>query len=258
MTHVAWVPPEWEPAAREVLEGLDDRHPSRTIMLLPDPSSERDALDADVDVRCFGKGGVEGTIASEVLVLRLLGRRAAAPASIVQPLLVSDLPAFLRWRGDLPFGSAELEQLVAVVDRLVVDGSEWRDPDTAYRYLPTLFERVAVSDIAWSRLRPWREAIAALWPDVAEADAVEVVGPRAQALLLAWWLSSRLGRNVRLEHESKGEIEHVEVDGREVRPALVDRPTTSDLLSAELEQFGRDPVYEEAVWSSTSKAISPA
>ena len=51
-----------------------------------------------------------------------------APASIVTPLLVTDLPVFLRWRGELPFGAPELEQMVGVCDRLVVDSREWKDP----------------------------------------------------------------------------------------------------------------------------------
>ena len=37
LTHVAWVPQEWEQAALAVLGGLGDRHPSRTIVLFPDP-----------------------------------------------------------------------------------------------------------------------------------------------------------------------------------------------------------------------------
>src|SRR4029453_10138079 len=52
-THVAWVPEEWEGAARETLEGLAERHPPRGIMLLPVPESQRDELDAEVLVRCF-------------------------------------------------------------------------------------------------------------------------------------------------------------------------------------------------------------
>ena len=165
----------------------------------------------------------------------------------MQPLLVSDLPAFLRWRGELTFGSPELEQLVGVVDRLIVDGTEWRDPDSTYRYLPTLFERIALSDIAWSRLLQWRQAIARLWPDVAEAERLVVAGPRAEGLLLAGWLRSRLERDVELEHEAAEEIERVELDGRAIAPARADDHSPSDLLSAELEQFGRDRTYEAAV-----------
>src|SRR5207247_6961555 len=32
MTHMAWAPPQWEEAAQQVLEGLAERHPSRTIL----------------------------------------------------------------------------------------------------------------------------------------------------------------------------------------------------------------------------------
>src|SRR5262249_48607667 len=40
MTHVAWVPPEWLDAAERVLEGLRERHPSRTVILVPRPGEE--------------------------------------------------------------------------------------------------------------------------------------------------------------------------------------------------------------------------
>jgi hypothetical protein len=57
---------------------------------------------------------------------------------------------------------------------------------------------------------------------------------------------------VKLEHEPAGELELVEVDGREARPSRLDPKTSSDLLSDELERFGRDRMYEEAVRSFTS------
>ncbi len=244
-THLAWAPPEWEEAARATLEGLGDRHPSRTILLLPDPESERDALDAEVEVRVFSEGAT--AIASEVVALRLRGRRAAAPASIVMPLLVSDLPVFLRWRGPLPFGARELEQLVGVADRLIVDSTEWPAAAAAFRYLPSFFERLVVSDLAWARTAPWRAAIAGLWPSIAGLDTVRVRGPESGALLLAGWLRSRLGRDVSLEHEPGPDLEHVEADGAPVHPARGEPRTPSDLLSDQFEIHARDPVYEAAV-----------
>src|SRR5207237_1159039 len=105
MTHCAWVPDEWVEAAHEVLAGLAERHPSRTIVLIPDPDSRRDAIDADVSLQCFPLEGSHAAVCSEVVELRLRGPRAKAPGSIVQPLLISDLPAFLRWRGEPTFGA---------------------------------------------------------------------------------------------------------------------------------------------------------
>jgi glucose-6-phosphate dehydrogenase assembly protein OpcA len=252
MTHIAWVPERWEEAALDALSGLGERHPSRTIVLLPRRDEARDALDGDVDLRCFMRGGEEREVCSEVIVLRLCGRRALAPASVVEPLLVADLPAFLRWRGPLPFGAPELEQLVGVADRLVVDSTEWPGASALYQHLPALFELIAVSDIAWARLQPWREGLVVLWPGIADAERIRVAGPEAEALLLSRWLGARLGRELELEHEPAGEVELVEVDGTTARPARFERRSASDLLSDQLEIFGRDRIYEEAVRSFSS------
>jgi glucose-6-phosphate dehydrogenase assembly protein OpcA len=248
MTLVAWVPERWEEAATGALSGLGERHPSRVILLLPRPEDSEERLEGDADLRCFVRGGQEEEVCSEVIHLRLCGGRASAPASVVMPLLVSDLPVFLRWRGQLPFGGDELEQLVGLADRLIVDSGESSAPDDFGR-LAGLFERITVSDIAWARTEPWRRAVAALWPDVAEASTLRVAGPEADSLLLAGWLRSRLGRDVELEHEPAGEIELVDVDGREAVPSRVEQKTASDLLSDQLEFFSRDRVYEDAVRS---------
>jgi glucose-6-phosphate dehydrogenase assembly protein OpcA len=249
MTLLAWVPERWVEAATETLAGLAERHPSRTILLFPRRDDRRDALDAEVDLRCFLRGGEEREVCSEVISIRLCGRRVSAPATVVEPLLVPDLPVFLRWRGECPFGSPELEDLVDIADRLIVDSAEWPDQESGYERLADLLDRTVASDIAWARTEPWRAAIAALWPDVAEACTLRVAGPRPEAVLLARWLSVRLGRDVELQHEPAGEIELVEIDGRQAAPARFERPSSSDLLSEQLEIFSRDRVYEETVRS---------
>jgi hypothetical protein len=253
MTLLAWVPERWVEAATETLAGLAERHPSRTILLFPRRDDPRDALDAEVDLRCFLRGGEEHEICSEVISVRLCGRRVSAPATVVEPLLVPDLPVFLRWRGECPFGSPELEELVDVADRLIVDSAEWPNQESGYERLAELLDRVVVSDIAWARTEPWRAAVAALWPDVAGTSSLRVAGPRPEAVLLARWLSARLGREIELDHEPAGEIELVETDGRQAAPARFERPSPSSLLSDQLEIFSRDRIYEETV-----RSFSPA
>jgi glucose-6-phosphate dehydrogenase assembly protein OpcA len=246
MTHVAWAPPRWAAAARRTLAGLDELHPSRTILLFPD-ARKADRIDVDVALRCFPLPGVSHEVCSEVIELRLGGKRTKAPASIVEPLLIADLPTFCRWRGLPPWGKPELEQLVDVCDRLVVDSSEWRGLPAAYRRLERLFDRIAVSDIAWGRSLPWRGRLAELWPEIRSIGTLSVTGPKADALLLAGWLRSRLRKQVKLTHRSAERLERVAVDGDPVVPPRGGSPSASDLLSAELDLFGRDQIYEAAV-----------
>jgi glucose-6-phosphate dehydrogenase assembly protein OpcA len=248
MTHMAWVPEGWVEPARAALSGMAERHPSRTILLLPEPNAGTDGIDAAASLECYAVPGVDREICSEVIELRLRGMRAKAPASIVEPLLISDLPVFLRWRGEPPWGAQELDQLVGVTDRLIVDSTEWDDLPFPYRRLAELFDRTAVSDIAWARTSRWRALLATLWPDIASVATVRVTGTSAQALLVAGWLRSRLGRDdIELDHVEAPRLEGIELDGKPAPFPPGDPPIPSDVLSDELDRYVRDPVYEAAV-----------
>jgi len=240
MTHVAWVPPEWLDAAERTLEGLAERHPSRTVILVPRAEEGENRIDADVSVRCFA--AADRAVCGEVIELHLLGDRAMAPASIVLPLAISDLPVFLRWRGQPDFSGAQWEQLVDLADRVVVDSSEW--DELRYHELSTAFEHTALSDIAWSRIFDWRVALAGYWPGVREQE-IRIRGPRAEASLLRGWLAAQLRRAVR-PIEPAGEL-GVRLGGEELPSPRTEPRSPSDLLSAELDSFARDRVYEAAV-----------
>lgn len=233
LTHLAWVPPEWQEAATDALAGLGERHPSRTLLLFPQ-ADEEDALAAHVHLECYELPGIERPLCSEVVELRLRGARAEAPASIAAPLLLPDLPVFLRWRGRPGFGSPVFGQMVDMVDRLVVDSSEWPDVPSAFAELVEQFDRVAVSDIAWRRTLPWRRALASAWPELPD----RLTGPPAETSLVAGWLESRAGVQVELERADTLPV------GGDLEP--------SDLLSDELDVFVRDPVYEAATAAAGS------
>jgi glucose-6-phosphate dehydrogenase assembly protein OpcA len=252
MTHIAWVPEEWVEAAEDVLAGLAERHPSRTIVLFPLPD-EDDGLEASVEVSCFEAG--EGRkVCTETIRIRLKGARAAAPVSIVEPLFLSDLPVFLRWRGLPPFGEPHFEDLIEATDRLILDSTEWPDLPASYASLPSVFDRVAVSDIAWARTSRWRPQLASLWPGIADVQRIRVTGTAAQAHLLAGWLRSRLRRSVEVEHEPSDRLVGVDIDGEPAPFPPGDPPLPADLLSEELDRFGRDRIYEDAVRAAVSQA----
>jgi Glucose-6-phosphate dehydrogenase subunit N-terminal domain len=246
MTHIAWVPDHWVGAARGVLAGLSERHPSRTIMLVPEPD-EPDGIDAVVSLVCFPLG--DRSVCADVIELTLRGARAESPASIVLPLLMSDLPVFCRWRGDPLFGEPTFEQMLDVVDRLVVDSGEWGE--LRYDELVPVLERTAVTDIAWARTLPWRRKLAGYWPGIREQE-IHLHGPLAEGTLLRAWLGARLNRTMR--PLAGADALGVQLGGETLVPPPDERKTAADLLSDELDRFGRDPVYEQAVRAAAISA----
>jgi Glucose-6-phosphate dehydrogenase subunit N-terminal domain len=246
LTHVAWVPSEWERAADRVLAGMGERVPSRTILLHPDPGAQADRIDAQVALECFP--APRRSVSAELIRIWLRGTIARAPASVVVPLQIPDLPAFLRWRGRPAFGSGVFEQLTGVSDRLIVDSAEWGERlRPAYRRLAESFDRVVVSDLAWTRSLGHRAGLAALWPGIREARVLEIKGPRADAVLLHAWLRSRLKTAIRLRHEDSGSLSRVVVDGEPVHVPRRLARSASDQLSDQLEVYTRDRIYEAAV-----------
>ena len=118
---------------------------------------------------------------------------------------------------------------------------------SAYARLAELFSKVVVSDIAWERTERWRSLLASLWPGVADVRTIRVQGTRAQGHLLAGWLRSRLGHSVEVEIEEHERLEAIDLDGQSAPFPPGQPPNASDVLSAQLDRFARDPIYEEAV-----------
>jgi hypothetical protein len=246
MTHLAWVPEEWHDHAVDTLHGLEERHPSRTILLFPQPKGDA-RIDAAVSLHCFQLPGTERHVCTEVIELTLCGSTAAAPASVVLPLLIPDLPVFLRWRDRPDFDDAAWEQLTGVADRLIVDSTEWPDVPEAYSGLEAVFDRIAASDIAWARTGRWRQLLASLWPGIASVETIRVHGTPAQGHLLAGWLRARLRKEIALELNPSDLLKGVDLDGEPAPFPPGQAPPSSELLSDELDRYGRDPVYEQAV-----------
>jgi Glucose-6-phosphate dehydrogenase subunit len=253
MTHIAWVPHGWREPARAALAGMGERHPSRTILLFPEPHADDNRIDARAEVERWEVPDTDRGLVTEVVELTLRGSRSEAPASIVEPLLISDLPVFLRWRGEPPWDAPELAQLIGVTDRLIVDSTEWDEVRSSYRRLAEIFPRCAASDIAWARTSRWREHLATMWPGIDDVQTMKVRATAAQAWLLCGWLRAKLGRNeIALELDPAEKLEGVALDGDAVPLPPGAPPAPSDVLSDELDRFTADPVYEAAVL-----AVSP-
>src|SRR5205823_12242320 len=127
-----------------------------------------------------------------------------------------------------------------------VDSTGWTGRHAPYERVAAVYDRVAVSDIAWARTSRWRPHLASMWPAIADVRRIKVTGTEAQAHLLAGWLRSRLRREIELEHAPADRLAGVEIDGEAAAFPPGGPPDPADLLRDELERFPRDPVHAHA------------
>lgn len=194
-------------AADRVVETVAAGHPLRAIVILR--TADRDGeIDAEVTTEAHQllKGAA---VQREQVVLRVRGDVATHIASLVEPLLVSDVPTYLWWTGNPPLGEAGLRDALDVCDVLIVDSAHFDRPEEALLELAALAERLAgrlgLVDLQWWRQRAWREMLAQFFAPVERREwlgrlqrlTIDCVGRGKQSLvasaLLVGWLAAALG-----------------------------------------------------------------
>jgi glucose-6-phosphate dehydrogenase assembly protein OpcA len=162
---------------------------------------------ASVSTSCWLGAGMQQVCSEQIF---LTARPDALPSAVLS-LLVTDLPTFVWWQGAIPSDLQLLTDLATHASSTIVDSNvSSLEGVAAVGSLDP-----AVTDLAWLRLEPWREAIASLFdpPPAAAAlaglHAVSVQGPTNEARLVAGWLGSRLDRAVALEHDERAHVERV-------------------------------------------------
>jgi len=189
--------------ATQTIANLPEYHPSRSIVILADPSDDEPVIDARLSAHCHIAPGLEGQVCFEEIALTVKGRAARHLHSIVLPLLVPDLPVFGWWTGDLPDDSHLLDDALDTADRLIVDSTRFSETERSLARLARLMQSrgAALSDLGWARLNPWRQLIAQFFDEprlrpyldsLTDLDIGHAAGSSAQALLLAGWLADRL------------------------------------------------------------------
>lgn len=254
------------------LMGLGVRHPSRAIILVPQPGAGALPIDARISTHCNDVAGGGDRICYEEVVLTVRGDAAAHLSGVVAPLLIHDLPISVWWPGDPPFADPVFDQLVEMGDHLIVDSSDFGDLLGGLRRLANVRRRSGVGDLAWERLRWWHELTAQFFdaprfrrylpnlsrlhiryavappaspPDDDDEVAPGVSAPMTQALLYAGWIATRLGwkRHRTLESLSDGGF-RLRLEGRYEMVDLVVQPTVTgevrpgELLSVRLASVG--------------------
>ncbi|MEE8385546.1 MAG: glucose-6-phosphate dehydrogenase assembly protein OpcA [Dehalococcoidia bacterium] len=191
--------------AEQVVAGLPSHHPSRAIVAVSNPSAARSRIDAQLAAHCHISPGLQQQVCCEQITLRVNGRVAHHLHSIIVPLLVSDLPVYVWWTGEIPRNAHILEEMIGSADRFIADSARFAQAEEGLEALAELCQhrpRFGVGDLNWGRLIPWRRLLAQQcdMPDLRRRlepiTAVDICSsrggrksPSSQALLLAGWLA---------------------------------------------------------------------
>ncbi|MGI8552420.1 MAG: glucose-6-phosphate dehydrogenase assembly protein OpcA, partial [Dehalococcoidia bacterium] len=150
--------------AASAITHLGGTHPSRSILIVGEPADPTSSLGASIAAHCFTVGPQGRGFCFEQIDLTARGEVIGRLPGIVTQLLVHDLPTLLWWPGDPPLSDPFFTAMTGVCDRLIVDSSDFSDPEGELQRLAD-FARMphgpcGVSDLNWDRLADWREILA--------------------------------------------------------------------------------------------------
>ncbi|MCH0570195.1 glucose-6-phosphate dehydrogenase assembly protein OpcA [Streptomyces sp. MUM 136J] len=254
-------------------EEASHEHPSRTLVVIRRQARTprdrtRSKLDAEVRV-----GADAGT--GETVVLRLYGEVSEHADSVVLPLLLPDAPVVVWWPVDAPQNPAK-DPLGALAQRRITDLYAVENP------LEVLEMRVRSyapgdTDLAWTRLTPWRSMLAAALDQArtrVTRAAVEAEADNPAAELLARWLGARLevtvdrvvtagpvvtavrlgtGDGEIVIDRPEGPLATLSLPGQPPRSLALKVRATSELIAEELRRLDADEMYAVALRGKGTK-----
>ncbi|MET8559621.1 glucose-6-phosphate dehydrogenase assembly protein OpcA [Streptomyces flaveolus] len=259
-----------EENAYDALKAANDasrEHPSRTLVVIKrhDRTPHRRTVSrVDAEVRMGAEAGT-----GETVVLRLYGEAADHADSVVLPLLLPDAPVVVWWPVNAPLDPAK-DPLGALAQRRVTDTYAAEAP---VRELAARAEAYTPgdTDLAWTRITPWRSMLAAALDQVTcEVKAVEVEGEEfnPSCELLAMWLADRLDVPVKRSLSSgpgltavrmdtdcgpivldraDGSLATLSIEGQPARAVALKRRDTAELIAEELRRLDPDDTYASAL-----------
>jgi glucose-6-phosphate dehydrogenase assembly protein OpcA len=244
--------------AMEMGREASHEHPARVLgVILGDGRG-----DSEIDAQVGTGSGWTG----ETALIRLTGEVVRHPDSVVLPLLLPDSPVAVWWPTNPPPDPAA-DPLGRLAQRRITDSANvTRGKTSALRGQCRSYTR-GNTDLAWTRLTPWRALLAA----ALDQHPLKVTGGRVvaertnpSADLLTAWLRMRLKVEVERRNSggpgvtevtldtAQGPISITRPDGRLAtysspghpdRPIALRRRDVHELLAEELRRLDEDDVY---------------
>ena len=262
MTLIVVVDEDNAEAAMDNARKATHEHPARVLGVVLGDGRGAATVNAQVGTGA-GWGG-------EAAVIRLEGEVVKHADSVVLPLLLPDSPVAIWWPHDPPDDPAD-DPLGRLAKRRITDAAEVTRGKTKALGVQCSSYVAGNTDLAWTRLTPWRALLAAALDQhqlkVTSAKVVsERISPSAE--LLAAWLRDRLRVDVTRSSSSgpgitevvmetkEGPIRIARADGRLAtftspdrpdRPIALKRRNLPELLAEELRRLDEDDVYAATI-----------
>ena len=166
--------------------------------------------------------------AGETAVIRLRGEVVKHPESVVLPLLLPDSPVAIWWASNAPMDPAG-DPLGALAQRRITDAAAvTRGKQRAMQTLCAAYAP-GNTDLAWTRLTPWRALLAAALDQyettvTSASVTAERISPSAD--LLVTWLTDRLKVSVERRNSAGPGITETVLETK-LGPIRITRATAS-------------------------------
>jgi glucose-6-phosphate dehydrogenase assembly protein OpcA len=241
-------------AAREASK----EHPARVLGVILGDARGHAVVNAQV--------GTGSGWSGETALIRLNGEVVKHPESVVLPLLLPDSPVAAWWPVDAPQDPAA-DPLGALAQRRITDAAAATKAKTkAIHHQCTAYAK-GNTDLAWTRITPWRALLAAALdqhPQKVTSASVTAERISPSADLLVAWLSDRLKVDVERGNSrgpgitevvlrtKSGDISINRADGKLAqfvspgqpdRPVALKRRAVPELLAEELRRLDEDNTY---------------
>ena len=258
MTLVIVVDEDQAHDAMESARAASQEHPARVLGVILGDARGHPVVNAQVGTGAGWSG--------ETALIRLNGQVVKHPDSVVLPLLLPDSPVVVWWPSDAPLDPAA-DALGSLAQRRITDAAAATKARTkAINHQCTSYAK-GNTDLAWTRITPWRALLAAALDQHPEkvtraSVTAERVSPSAE--LLVAWLNDRLKVPVERKnsdgpgitevvlrtksgdvsiHRPDGTLASFVSPGQPDRPVALKRRTVPELLAEELRRLDEDDTY---------------
>lgn len=245
-------------AAMESAQAASHEHPARVLGVILGDARGASQVNAQVGT---GDGWT-----GETALIRLKGEVVKHAASVVLPLLLPDSPVAVWWPTSAPEDPAG-DLLGSLAQRRITDAASATKGRAKALGVQCSSYVKGNTDLAWTRLTPWRALLAAALDQhhlkvTSASVTAERISPSAD--LLAAWLTDRLKVTVTRSSSQGPGITEVVLEtaegpirisrtdgklatyaspGRPDRPIALKRRTLPELLGEELRRLDEDDVY---------------